>query len=82
MLKKSTLLALLGSLVVVPIAAAQQKPITGTVTNEQGSPIMAVSVVIKRVLSAKAKLSAPGSWISSSSSPSGEKIWTPLNDEL
>ena len=38
-------------------------------------------MVIKRVLPAKAKLTAPGRLISSSSSPSGEKIWTPLNEE-
>src|SRR5207253_9788225 len=43
---------------------------------------IAVSVVIRRVLSAKAKLTAPGRAISSSSSPSGEKIWTLLNEEL
>ena len=43
---------------------------------------IALSVVIKRVLPAKAKLTAPGRSISSSSSPSGEKIWTPLNEEL
>ena len=49
MWKKPTLLALLGSLFVVlpSVAAAQQKTVTGTVTNEQGSPMMAVSVTIK-----------------------------------
>ncbi|HEY8174930.1 MAG TPA: SusC/RagA family TonB-linked outer membrane protein [Gemmatimonadaceae bacterium] len=47
MWKKSTLLPLLGSLFAASVAAAQQKVVTGTVTNEQGSPMMAVSVVIK-----------------------------------
>src|SRR3989442_8512283 len=46
-MKKQVLLVLMGILAVAPRAFAQQKTVTGKITNEQGLPLTGASIVIK-----------------------------------
>ena len=46
-MKKSVLMVLVGTLLAVPQAFAQQKTVTGKVTSEQGAPISGASILIK-----------------------------------
>ena len=47
-------LLLLGAIALAPAAAAQQRTITGTVTNEQGAPLSGVRVVVRRTTTTSA----------------------------